>query len=275
VAVGGPVNFQNLEVERQNHIGLIWLNRPDKRNALSSDMWADIPKASASLSADPEIRVIVVAGRGPAFCVGIDFEMLTALVPEGESEAQRRLGLYNKIKELQASFSALADSPKPVIAAVHGYCLGAGVDLVTACDIRVASTDVQFGVRETVIGLVADVGTLQRLPLIVGSGHVAEMVYSGRDIDAGRALQIGLVNSVHADQEATIKAALDLAGAIAANSPLVVQGAKKILKAADKSRVDAGLDHVALWNATFLLSDDLTEGVTAAIQKRKPNFQGK
>jgi len=268
------VTGARIEVERRQGIGLIWLNRPEKRNALSADMWAALPTAAASLSEDPEIRVIVVAARGLAFSVGIDLEMLGALAPEGESEASRRMAIYKRIAELQTSFTGLADSPKPVIAAIQGYCLGAGIDLITACDIRLASSDATFGVRETVMGLVADVGTLQRLPAIIGPGHAADLVYSGRDIDAARAQRIGLVNDVYPDTDNTLEAALELASAISANSPLVVQGAKKILKRSEGRAVAEGLDYVALWNAAFLLSDDLNEAMTAFTEKRKPDFKG-
>jgi len=273
--VGGTVTVSHIDVERRQQIGLIWLNRPEKRNALSADMWADLPRAADSLSADPDVSVIMVAGRGAAFSVGIDLQMLNSLVPEAGSEAARRMAIYNRIKELQASFTSLADSPKPVIAAIHGYCLGAGIDLITACDIRLASADAVFGVRETGMGLVADVGTLQRLPAIVGPGQVSEMVFTGRDIDAARALRIGLVNDVFPDRAATIDAALDLASAIASNSPLVVRGAKRVLRAGEGRSVAEGLDYVAVWNAAFLLSDDLTEAMAAFEEKRQPEFRGR
>jgi enoyl-CoA hydratase len=274
VEIGGTVTFSHIEIERRHHTGLIWLNRPEKRNALSPDMWADLPAAAGALSEDADVRAIVVAGRGPAFTVGIDLQMLGTLAPEGDSEAARRMAMYRRIRELQTSFTSLADSPKPVIAAIHGYCLGAGIDLITACDIRLASSDARFGVRETVMGLVADVGTLQRLPAIVGPGQVAEMVYSGRDIDAERALRIGLVNDVYPDADSTLSAATELADTIAANSPLVVQGAKKVLRAGEGRTVAEGLDYVAVWNAAFLLSDDLTEAMTAFVEKRKPEYKG-
>ena len=268
------MSSSRIDVEVLDRTGLIWLNRPEKKNALSAEMWEGLPRAAESLSADPEVRVIVVAARGPAFCVGIDLQMLSSLAPEGESETARRMAVYHRIKELQATFNALADSPKPVIAAIQGYCLGAGIDLITACDIRLASSDATFGVRETPMGLVADVGTLQRLPAIIGPGPVAEMVYSGRDIDATRALRIGLVNEVYPDPETTFKAALEMASVIASNSPLVVQGAKRVLKANEGRNVAEGLDYVAVWNAAFLLSDDLAEAMTAFAEKRKPEFKG-
>lgn len=283
--IGGTVTFPHIEVERRHQIGLIWLNRPEKRNALSADMWADLPRAAATLSQDDDVRAIVVAARGPAFSVGIDLQLLSGgpgalpllgnLVPEGDSEASRRMTIYKRIRELQSSFTSLADSPKPVIAAIHGYCLGAGIDLITACDIRLASSDATFGVRETAMGLVADVGTLQRLPGIIGPAHAAEMVYSGRDIDAERALRIGLINDVYKDPDTTLSKATELADSIAANSPLVVQGAKRVLKAGEGRTVAEGLDYVAVWNAAFLLSDDLSEALAAFGEKRPPKFQGR
>jgi enoyl-CoA hydratase len=170
--------------------------------------------------------------------------------------------------------SAFADSPKPTIAAVHGYCLGAGIDLITACDIRIASADATFSVRETKMGLVADVGTMQRLPKIIAPGHVAELVFTGRDIGAAEAERIGLVNRVHDDAEAMMAAVHEMAEEIAANSPLVIQGAKRVLAAEADMSTEAALDHIALWNSAFLWSNDLNEAMMAFMEKRPPNFTG-
>lgn len=268
------MNHGRIEVERRRSVGLLWLNRPEKRNALSADMWTDLPAAVSELADDSGVRVVVVGGKGPAFTVGIDLELLVSLGPVGDSEAGRRLALLSQIKELQKTFTALADCPKPVVAAVHGYCLGAGVDLITACDIRLASADAIFGVRETRMGLVADVGTMQRLPRVIAPGHVAELVYTGGDIDAARAMAIGLVNHVFPDREALLAGALEMAEAIAANSPLAVQGAKAVLRAGEGRSVTEGLDYVAVWNAAFLLSDDLSEAMAAFSEKRPPEFKG-
>lgn len=268
------MSYQHLEIERTGHQGWLWLNRPDKYNALSEDMWADLPVAVDELSQDPEVRAIVVAGRGKAFTVGIDLGMLAGLAPQGPSAAARNQAAYRKIKQLQRSFSVLAECPQPVIAATHGYCLGAGIDLITACDIRLASSDSSFGIRETRMGLVADVGTLQRLPAIVAPGHVAELVYTGKDIDAAEAERIGLVNRVVPDAEAVWAAAGELAAAIAANSPLVVQGTKAVLRAEAGLSTEAALDHVALWNSAFIQSNDLAEAMAAHLEKRPPDFSG-
>jgi enoyl-CoA hydratase len=178
------------------------------------------------------------------------------------------------VTRLQASITSVADCPKPVIAAVHGACIGAGIDLITACDIRLASTDAVFSVRETKMAIVADVGTLQRLPRVIGAGHAAELIYTGKDVDAARAKEIGLVNDVLADHDAVVKAARALAAEIAANSPLAVQGSKAILRRGADLTVAQGLDLVALWNTAFIHSEDLREAMTAFFEKRPPTFRG-
>lgn len=268
------MGYEHLEVERDGHVAMLWLNRPAKRNAMSADMWVDIPASVAELDADESVRVIVLAGRGESFTVGIDIEMLATLQPTGESQAMANLKLYRKIKDMQRTASCFAESAKPVIAAIHGYCLGAGMDLITACDIRVASEDAVFSIRETRMGLVADIGTLQRLPGIIGPGHTAQLAFTGEDVDARRAAAIGLVNQVHPDAKATMTAAREVADLIADNSPLVIQGIKRVLGANDGRTIDQALDHVAQWNSAYLISNDLMEAVSAFLEKRKPEFKG-
>jgi enoyl-CoA hydratase len=168
----------------------------------------------------------------------------------------------------------LADTNKPVIAAVHGACLGAGVDLITACDIRLASADAVFSVRETRIAMVADIGSLQRLPRVIGDGHAREWIFTGADYDARRALEVQLLNAVLPDREALLARARELARTIAANSPLAVQGAKQVLGFGTRREVDANLDYVALWNAAFLHSEDLGEAMQAFTERRGPSFKG-
>jgi enoyl-CoA hydratase len=175
---------------------------------------------------------------------------------------------------MQHTMTAIARCPKPVIAAVHGYCIGAGVDLITACDMRLASVDALFSVRETRMGMVADVGTLQRLPRILNPGLVAELAFTGRDVEADEARQMGLVNRVFPDAQSLHAGALELANSIAANSPLAVQGSKAVLAAGEHMSVDQALDYVAVWNAAFLHSNDLREAVQAFLEKRPPEFDG-
>jgi enoyl-CoA hydratase len=189
--------------------------------------------------------------------------------------ATRARGARSEVLRLQDSITAVARCPKPVIAAVHGYCIGGGVDLISACDIRLASADAVFSVREAKVAIVADLGSLQRLPAIISAGHLAELAFTGKDISAERAKEIGLVNDVAADADGVLKAAYELAGEIAANSPIAVQGTKAVLAANEGRTVAEGLDYVATWNAGMLSSDDLVEAMTAFMEKRAPKFTGR
>ena len=272
-------------VDLRDHVAVAWLDRPDKRNAMAPEFWTEFPDVMDALGTDPEVRVIVIAARGKSFTVGLDLMAFGPAVMSGDiaaiggeqspSDVAKRMNTYRQIKLMQRTFTAIADNPKPVIAAIHGHCIGAGVDLTTACDIRLAAADAIFSVRETRIAMVADVGTLQRLPMIIDPGKVAELVYTGRDWDAGEALTMGYVSALYDDAEQVQQAALDLADQIAANSPLAVQGSKAVLNASRKHKVQQDLDTVALWNAAFLYSEDLAEAIQAFIEKRQPDYKGR
>lgn len=268
------MSYRHIQIETEGHIGWLWLNRPQKMNAFSPDLWEDLPRAVEEINASEDVRVIVVAGRGRAFTVGIDLTMLGDLAPTAGSAAAVKRALFHRLKDLQRTFSSLESSPVPVIAAVHGWCIGAGMDLITACDIRLAASDAVFSVRETRMAMVADMGTLERLPKVVSGGHVAELVYTGRDVEAARAERMGLVNQVYPDHDSLLAGARQWAGQIAANSPLAVQGAKAVLSAEQGRSVSEALDYVALWNTAFLESDDLHEAVAAFIERRPPRFTG-
>jgi enoyl-CoA hydratase len=273
-----------ITVEFEGQVAVVWLDRPDKRNAFAEEFWTDLPKVMDALDGDDNTRAIVIAARGHSFTVGIDLKAFGPTLLNGgvdptatdqpTSDIAKRRATYAMVKRLQTTFTSIADNTKPVIAAIHGHCIGAGVDLVTACDIRYASQDTVFSVRETKLAIVADVGTLQRLPRIVNPGHLAEMVYTGRDYTAAEAADIGLVTRVLPDSSAVLAAALETANEIAANSPLAVQGSKAVLNGGEGRTVNEALDYVALWNTAFLQSNDLLEAVMAYTQKRPPHFTG-
>ncbi len=273
-----------ITVELRDHVAIVWLDRPDQRNAMAPEFWTQFPEVLDAAGSDAAVRSIVIAARGPSFTVGLDLMAFGPAVMSGDiaaisgeqsgSEVAKRLNTLHQIKLMQRTFTAIADNPKPVIAAIHGHCIGAGVDLATACDIRLAATDAVFSVRETKIAMVADVGTLQRLPYIIDPGKVAELVYTGRDWDATEAHAMGFVSSIHDDAEAVLDAAMAIAMEIAANSPLAVQGSKAVLNASRRRKVQEDLDTVALWNAAFLYSDDLAEAIQSFIEKRPPNYTG-
>lgn len=267
-------------IERAGHVATLWLDRPEKRNAMSSAFWHDLPFAMAELGDDPEVRAVVIAGRGKSFCVGLDLAALGGggVGTAGEkpaSPAAANLRQIEVTRSFQAAISAVANCPVPVIAAIHSHCIGGGIDLVTACDIRLASADAIFSIRETRIGITADVGTLQRLPGIITKGHVAELAYTGKDIDAARAEQIGLVNQVYADQESVLEGAHRLANEIAANSPLAVRGTKFMLQQGEDLTTDQSLLLNGLWTMIANLgSNDLKEAMKAFSEKRPPEYKG-
>jgi len=277
-----------LTIEQDEQVATLWLDRPEARNAMGMDLWRDLPRAIATLTGDTTVRVVVIAAKGPHFSVGLDLKTMGGLLAGGgdtsaaaggstsaASMAARARGARTEVLRLQDSITAVARCPKPVIAAVHGYCIGGGVDLIAACDIRLASADAVFSVREAKMAIVADLGSLQRLPAIISAGHVAELAFTGKDISAERAKEIGLVNNVAADAEGVLKAAGSLAAEIASNSPIAVQGTKAVLAANEGRTVAEGLDYVATWNAGMLASDDLTEAVAAFMEKRTPKFTGR
>lgn len=266
-----------LTIEKSAAAATVWLDRPDARNAMGAELWRRLPEVMIDLGDDPAVRVVVIAARGDHFSVGLDLkEFGPALMTGfgGDAGVAARRATLAQVKHMQHAMTSIARCPKPVIAAVHGYCIGAGVDLITACDIRLAAADAVFSVREVRMGMVADVGTLQRLPRILDPGRVAELAYTGRDVGAQEAHEMGLVGHVYANRDELWKAADDLAAEIAANSPLAVQGSKAVLAATEDMSVDEALDYVALWNAAFLHSNDLQEAVRAFLEKRPPDFDG-
>lgn len=276
-----------ISVEHDGHVATVWLDRPEKRNAMGMPFFAQLPKVMGELGEDREVRAVVIAAKGPAFSVGLDLSALASIdsaetvsaagganEQRSPSPAAAGRALFGNLTRLQDSISSVATCPKPVIAAIHGYCIGGGVDLTSACDIRLCSADATFSVRETRMAMVADIGSLQRLPVLLPFGYVAELAYTGKDIDAARAERMGFVNDVYADREATLTAAQEMAAEIAANSPLAVQGTKAVLSEIHREQVTAGLRFVAAWNAGQFRSNDLTEAVTAFFERRPPKFTG-
>ena len=267
-----------ITLDVEGPVATLWLDRPEARNALGSAFWRDLPLAASALADESDLRVLIIAAKGPHFTVGLDLkEFGGGFLSEDErsSTASANARSYEAIRRMQRAVTSIADLPIPVIAAVHGYCIGGGVDLVSACDVRLASSDAVFSVREAKVAIVADLGTLQRLPRIVSAGHVAELAFTGKDVDASRALAIGLVNSLHgASSDEVVLAARELASEIAANSPIAVRGTKAVLAANDGRSVAEGLDFVARWNTMYLHSNDLKEAMTAFVERRPPVFNG-
>jgi enoyl-CoA hydratase len=271
-------SYPSLRIEQSEGVAELVLTGPGKGNALGPDFWRDMPEALRTLDADDSVRVILLRGEGAHFTYGLDLmatmETLGPLVSGESNLALERTRLLQLIERMQAASMGLARCRKPVLAAVHGWCIGGGMDLIAACDFRYCSQEAKFSLREVRVGITADLGALQWLPRIIGEGNTRELAYTGGDIDASRALQMGLVNQVFATPEELLAAARTTARRIADNPPLVVQGVKQVLEyCADKSVAD-GLRYVAVWNSAFLQSKDLAEAFAAYAERRPPRFQG-
>lgn len=270
--------YASLRVERRGPVAEVTLLGPGKGNAMGPDFFAELPAVFETLDGDDGIRAVVITGGGQNFSYGLDLAAMGGEVGMGGSAdnlAGPRTKFLGRLRAMQHSITAVAACRKPVAAAVSGWCIGGGVDLISACDVRYASADARFSVREVKVAIVADLGSLQRLPAIIGDGHFRELALTGKDIDAARAAAIGLVNDVAADQAGALDAARVFADEVAANPPLVVSGIKEVLDAARAPRVDAGLRYVGAWNSAFLPSHDLTEAMTAFMERRPPHFQGR
>jgi len=271
-------DYKFYQVEKKPPIAWVYLNRPDKFNAMNEPAWTESPSIFADLDKDEDVKVVIISGRGKHFSAGIDLMGMAGVIPEVASKDQMgavKWKFLPKIYMLQDTMTCIEKCRKPVIAAIHGYCIGAGLNMATACDIRLCSADASFSLREAAVGFVADVGVLQRIPHIVGQGIARELAYTAKSIDAKRAKEVLLVNEVFESQEALMAGAEKMAMEIVACSPLAVQASKNVLNYGVGKSVDDGLKYVASISANIIPSNDLFEAMTAMMEKRKPNFTGK
>lgn len=266
-------NYESLRVTSvQKHILHVQINRPEKRNAMNRAFWNEMVECFNKIAQDEDCRAVVISGAGKTFTSGIDLMDMASdlLQPKGDDVARISWYLRNLISKYQETFSVIEKCPKPVIAAIQGGCIGGGVDLITACDIRYCAQDAFFQVKEVDVGLAADVGTLQRLPRVIGNQSlVNELTFTARKMMADEALSCGLVSRVFPDKEVMMDAAFALAGEIASKSPVAVQGSKvNLLYARDHSVAD-GLKFMSSWNMAMLQTEDLMKSVQAAIEKKE------
>ncbi len=265
----------SLRVTIADAIAEVALVGPGKGNAMGPDFWREMPLVFDALDRDASVRTVVIRGEGANFSYGLDLVgMMGSVGPHvtATQMAPERQKLLDMIRDLQRAFDSVAACRKPVIAAIAGWCIGGGVDLIAACDVRLASKGARFSLREVKVAMVADLGSLQRLPAIIGQGATRELAYTGKNIDADRALRMGLVSDVFDGDDALLAAARAMAREIADNSPVVVQGIKQVMNDCAGLSVAEGLRHVAVWNAAFLQSADLAEAFTAFFEKRPPKF---
>uniref|UniRef100_A0A914V4S2 Delta(3,5)-Delta(2,4)-dienoyl-CoA isomerase, mitochondrial n=1 Tax=Plectus sambesii TaxID=2011161 RepID=A0A914V4S2_9BILA len=268
--------FEHLLVtEPKKHVAFVQLNRPDKRNSLNPKLWKEIGTVFDHLAEDSDIRSIVLAGSGKAFCAGIDLKegiaKLTAIFQDDSSDVARKARSLRKlISSFQNDFTAIEKCPKPVISAVHGYCIGAGINVISACDIRYSSSDATFSIKEVDIGIAADVGILNRINKIVGSDSLTrELAYTARDMTAQEAFEYGLVSRVFPTFDDCLSASIALAETIANKSPIAVQGTKLTLNYARDHTIEDSINFILTWNQSQLQSEDLIKSAMAAMSKGK------
>jgi enoyl-CoA hydratase len=266
-------NYETLELTLDSHVATVSLNRPDKANAMSATMWTDLQACFEWLDDEPSVRVVILAGNGKHFCAGLDLSMFSALMGQSSDPARRAEFLRRTILGLQDNLSAIEKCRKPVLAAIHNTCIGGGVDMTCCCDMRYASEDAFFSIKEIDLGMTADVGTLQRLPKIIPDGIVRELAYTGRKMNATEAREVGFINRVFSDKDALMAGVLEIAREIASKSPLAVRGSKEMLVYSRDHSVRDGLDHIATWNAGMMSQTDLQEGMQAQMESRDARYE--
>ncbi len=268
-------SFETLTLSIEEHVATVRLNRPEKLNAMNAAMWNDIRTAFRYVDEAPEIRVAILEGEGKAFTAGIDLQMMMGVGAQVRDacDGRTRENLRRVILDLQDTLTSLERCRKPVLAAVHGACVGGGIDLICCADMRYCSSDAWFSIKEIDIGMVADVGTLQRLPRLIGEGMARELAYTARKFDGAEAKEMRLVNRVFESPAALRAGVREIAATIAAKSPLSVRGTKEMINYARDHSVADGLNYVATWNAAMLMSADLQAAMMAGMSKSTPQFR--
>ncbi|MEO0472423.1 MAG: crotonase/enoyl-CoA hydratase family protein [Bacteroidota bacterium] len=270
------MSYQTYSLNIQNHIADLRFNRPDKANSLNQLAWDEMKRIFEELDVNDDVRVVVLSGEGKHFCAGIDLSLFISVAQsdQGMDEGRRREKLRRHILHgLQAPINAIVDCRKPVLTAVDNGCIGAGIDIITACDMNYCTEQAYFQVKEIDMGIVADLGTLQRLPAFVGEPMARELAFTGRKVSGPEAQKLGLVNRVFADRESMLQGVMALAETIAAKSPLAMRGTKEVMNYSRDRSISDGLNYVATWNAAMILSDDVQQAFQAQLTKSKPSFQ--
>jgi len=269
------MKYKAFSLTIENYVANLAFNQPEKANALDTPDWIEMQQIFESLSNDKNVRVIILSGNGKHFCAGINLAALMGVQQNAQTscEARKREDIREFIYLLQNTITSIEKCKKPVLAAIHNGCIGGAVDLIAACDMRYCTQDAYFTIKEITLGLVADIGTLQRLPKIIQPGIVAEMAYTGRKVYGPEAAQIGLVNKAYTDKAEMMEAVNNIAKQIAEKSPLCIRGTKEVLLYQRDHSVEDGLQYIANYNAAMLLSKDIQEAMSANFEKRTAIFE--
>lgn len=262
------------EVTESDSIAHVVLNRPDELNSMTPAFWSELPELIDEISNRGSARAIVISSTGKHFSAGMDISVFTGggVGDGGESTGGARSVFRYNVLHLQDTFNALERARMPVLVATQGGVVGAGVDMVTACDMRYATEDSWFCIHEINIGMTADVGTLQRLPKIIPEGIARELAYTGDRMSAQRAKEVGLVNEVYPDQQTMVDGVLDIAARIASKAPIAIHGTKEMINFTRDHSVADSLQAIATWQTGMFRSADILEAFTAQAEKREPVF---
>ena len=279
--VGDQKYYQSnyFDIKFLGHVAHVKLNRPEKRNAMNWDFWRDLPRIVREIDANARARCIVLSSTGPVFSAGLDLSLFgqdvfasSKTAKMNEKELQTPQNFMSFLSFLQDSISSLQKARIPVICAIQGGCIGGGVDLICSADIRLATNDAFFSIRETKIGMVADVGTFPRIVKLLPEGIVKELAFTGRNFSAQEAKDYGFVNRLYQSHDALIEGALKIANEIASNSPAAVYGCKKVIDFSRDHTIDEGLEWINMWNASMLSQSELMEGFQSYKSKKEGNF---
>ena len=273
------MNYESFKYTSEEGVGHLILNKGEDLNKMTMNFWYELPRILDEIDKDASLRVLILSSTGKHFCAGMDLKNFGSLGNDAEKKTnvpdKARIGesLYRVAKELQDMLSKLEKLRIPVLAGIQGGCIGGGLDLVTAADMRFASKDAFFCIQEVNIGMAADIGTLQRLPRVIPEGKVRELAYTGRRMPAEEALEAGLVNKVYESHEEMISGLKEMAAVIASKSPLAVYGTKAILNFSRDHTIAEGLEYNALWSGAMLPQEDMAEAMMSNMEKRDPEFQ--
>ena len=269
------MELETLRLEVADHVAQVTLNRPEALNTMNAAFWTDMIAVFEAIEADGSVRSVVIASTGKHFTAGLDLKWAAedGLASRGGETARIREALRRKVKRMQETFNVIDRCRLPVIAVVHGGCIGGGVDLVTACDVRIGTAGCFFTIQEINVGIVADVGTLQRIPYLLPQGLVRELAYTGRRFAAEEALAHGFVNSLHDSHQAALDAGLAMAREIASKSPMAVAGVKQVLNHGRGRSIEDGLEYVAVWNAAMLPGEDMEVAIKAQMTRQPAQFR--
>ena len=271
------MTYTCFNVETRDGIAHIRMIRPERANSMIPEFWDELPQIVNQLSEGGDARVIVLSAEGRHFCSGMDLSVFAgnndvAVQDNTKHISRQRASFRTTALQLQRTFSCLEESRLPVLSAIQGACIGGGIDMVSATDLRYATKDAFFSIHEINIGMTADVGTLQRMPKLVPEGVVRELAYTGRNMSASEAKERGFVNEIYEDQDAMDDAVLEIAKEIASKSPMAIWGTKQTLNYGRDHSVADGLEYIATWNAAMFDPDDMAEAFMAQTENREADF---